>query len=55
VGQVFGQQIGNTLTVISAVPGLTALEIDPQAAAYSIVPASLIRLEAFSRRCRPQH
>ena len=33
VGQVFGQQIGNTLTVISDVPGLTALEIDPQAAA----------------------
>ena len=33
VGQVFGQQIGNTLTVISAVPGLTALEIAPQAAA----------------------
>lgn len=33
VGQVFGQQIGNTLTVISAVPGITALEIDPQAAA----------------------
>ncbi|WP_407222688.1 arsenical pump-driving ATPase [Enterobacter roggenkampii] len=33
VGQVFGQQIGNTLTSITAVPGLTALEIDPQAAA----------------------
>ncbi len=33
VGQVFGVSIGNTLTAISEVPGLTALEIDPQAAA----------------------
>ncbi|HEI8955471.1 TPA: arsenical pump-driving ATPase [Serratia liquefaciens] len=33
VGQVFGQEIGNTLTAISTVSGLTALEIDPQAAA----------------------
>jgi arsenite-transporting ATPase len=33
VGQVFGISIGNHLTAIPAVPGLAALEIDPQAAA----------------------
>ena len=33
VGQVFGINIGNHLTAIPAVPGLAALEIDPQAAA----------------------
>ncbi len=33
VGQVFGVAIGNRLTVIAEVPGLSALEIDPQAAA----------------------
>ncbi|GAB3257367.1 arsenical pump-driving ATPase [Chitinimonas naiadis] len=33
VGQVFGQTIGNQITVISTVPGLAALEIDPQGAA----------------------
>ena len=33
VGQVFGMTIGNKITLISAVPGLAALEIDPQAAA----------------------
>ena len=33
VGQVFGVAIGNVLTPIEAVPGLAALEIDPQAAA----------------------
>ncbi len=33
VGQVFGIMIGNRLTAIPAVPGLSALEIDPQAAA----------------------
>lgn len=33
VGQVFGQTIGNQLTPIDSVAGLTALEIDPQAAA----------------------
>ena len=33
VGQVFGQEIGNKITTISAVPGLFALEIDPQQAA----------------------
>lgn len=35
VGQVFGTRIGNQLTAIPAVPGLSALEIDPQAAAQT--------------------
>ncbi|HSP76355.1 MAG TPA: arsenical pump-driving ATPase [Cryobacterium sp.] len=33
VGQVFGVGIGNTVTPIEAVPGLSALEIDPEQAA----------------------
>ncbi len=33
VGQVFGVVIGNTVTPIQAVPGLSALEIDPEQAA----------------------
>ncbi|ORM37246.1 arsenical pump-driving ATPase [Williamsia sp. 1135] len=33
VGQVFGLTIGNTITDIPAVPGLSALEIDPEQAA----------------------
>lgn len=33
VGQVFGLPIGNAITAIPAVPGLSALEIDPEAAA----------------------
>ena len=33
VGQVLGVTIGNTITAITAVPGLSALEIDPEAAA----------------------
>jgi arsenite/tail-anchored protein-transporting ATPase len=33
VGQVFGIPIGNRVTPIEAVPGMSALEIDPQAAA----------------------
>ncbi|MGA9375680.1 MAG: TRC40/GET3/ArsA family transport-energizing ATPase, partial [Mycobacterium sp.] len=33
VGQVFGLTIGNTITAIPAVPGLSALEIDPNQAA----------------------
>ncbi|HSO92116.1 MAG TPA: arsenical pump-driving ATPase [Arthrobacter sp.] len=33
VGQVFGVTIGNTITPIPAVPGLVALEIDPEQAA----------------------
>jgi arsenite-transporting ATPase len=35
VGQVFGVGIGNHVTAIPAVPGLAALEIDPQAAAQN--------------------
>lgn len=33
VGQVFGLSIGNTVTDVPAVPGLSALEIDPEQAA----------------------
>ena len=33
VGQVFGQTIGNTITPMASVPGLDALEIDPEQAA----------------------
>ncbi|MCR3961038.1 arsenical pump-driving ATPase [Aeromonas veronii] len=33
VGQVFATEIGNQVTAIAAVPGLSALEIDPPAAA----------------------
>lgn len=33
VGQVFGVRIGNTITPLPAVPGLSALEIDPDEAA----------------------
>lgn len=35
VGQVFGLAIGNRIAPIPAVPGLSALEIDPQAAAQA--------------------
>lgn len=35
VGQVFGMTIGNKVTAINAVPGLAALEVDPQAAAQA--------------------
>lgn len=35
VGQVFGIEIGNHITAISRVPNLSALEIDPQAAAQA--------------------
>ena len=35
VGQVFGVEIGNRITAIPAVPRLSALEIDPQAAAQA--------------------
>jgi len=35
VGQVFGVEIGNRIVGIEAVPGLFALEIDPQAAAQA--------------------
>jgi arsenite-transporting ATPase len=35
VGQVFGITIGNQITAVTAVPNLSALEIDPQAAAQA--------------------
>ncbi|MDO8449702.1 MAG: arsenical pump-driving ATPase [Rhodoferax sp.] len=35
VGQVFGIEIGNSITAIPNVPNLSALEIDPQAAAQA--------------------
>lgn len=35
VGQVFGVEIGNNITPLSVVPNLSALEIDPQAAAQA--------------------
>lgn len=35
VGQVFGVEIGNRIVGIEAIPGLFALEIDPQAAAQA--------------------
>lgn len=35
VGQVFGASIGNKVTAIATVPGMSALEIDPQAAAQA--------------------
>ena len=35
VGQVFGLGIGNTITAVPAVPGLSALEIDPEQAAQA--------------------
>ena len=35
VGQVFGISIGNQITAIPSVPGLAALEIDPQASAQA--------------------
>lgn len=35
IAQVFDQHIGNTITPIAGVPGLSAFEIDPQTAAQS--------------------
>ena len=54
VGQVFGLTIGNTITMVPAVPHLSALEIDPQAAAQvyrekivgpvrGVLPDSIVR------------
>ena len=54
VGQVFGVAIGNSITKITSVPHLSALEIDPQAAAQvyrnrivdpvrTILPESVVR------------
>jgi arsenite-transporting ATPase len=54
VGQVFGASIGNTITAVPGVPRLSALEIDPQAAAQAyrdrivgpvrgVLPESVVR------------
>jgi len=64
VGQVFGVAIGNSITKISSVPHLSALEIDPQAAAQvyrnrivdpvrTILPESVVRTieEQLSGAC----
>ena len=64
VGQVFGLDIGNRLTAIPAVPRLSALEIDPQAAAQAyrdrilgpvrgVLPESIVRgiAEQLSGAC----
>ena len=64
VGQVFGLSIGNTIVPVPAVPGLSALEIDPDQAAEAyrerivgpvrgILPAAEVRLveEQLSGAC----
>ncbi|WP_317619319.1 arsenical pump-driving ATPase [Laspinema sp. D2d] len=64
IGQVFSQTIGNTITDIATVTGLSALEIDPQQAAQQyrdrivgpvrgILPESVVRgiEEGLSRAC----
>lgn len=54
VGQVFGISIGNQIAAVAAVPNLSALEIDPQAAAQAyrdrivgpvrgVLPASVVK------------
>ncbi len=47
VGQVFDLAIGNTIRPVTAVPGLSALEIDPQEAPGNIGPESLILSKVF--------
>ncbi|CEG88301.1 arsenical pump-driving ATPase [Propionibacterium freudenreichii] len=47
VAQVFGQEIGNHITAISALPGLDALEIDPQAAAEEYRARALAPVRDF--------
>lgn len=59
VGQVFGVTIGNTITPISVVPNLSALEIDPQAAAQAyrdriVGPVSGVLPEAVVRAIEEQ-
>src|SRR3989304_6450833 len=44
VGQVFGVTIGNRITPLDDVPGLSALEIDPQAAAQAYRDLRPLRL-----------
>lgn len=47
VAQVFGQEIGNTLTPIRGVEGLSALEIDPDAAAEEYRARAIAPLKDF--------
>ena len=44
VGQVFGVTIGNRITPLDDVPGLSALESDPQAAAQAYRDLRLLQL-----------
>ena len=52
VGQVFDVSIGNTITPIGVLPGLSALEIDPEQAAEATESASSARCEGCCRRRR---
>jgi arsenite-transporting ATPase len=47
VGHVFGQKIGNTITPVPAVPGLDALEIDPEQAAAEYRERTLAPVRDF--------
>ncbi|WP_182050937.1 arsenical pump-driving ATPase [Changpingibacter yushuensis] len=47
VAQVFGQEIGNRITPLDAVPGLDALEIDPEAAAEEYRQRALAPVKDF--------
>lgn len=47
VGQVFDQQIGNTITPVTGVDGLDALEIDPEAAAEEYRQRALAPIRDF--------
>lgn len=47
VGHVFGQGIGHRITRIAAVPGLDALEIDPDQAAAEYRDRILVPVQAF--------
>ena len=50
LGQVFGVQIGNRITAIQSVAGLSALEIDPNRLRMPTVSASSDRCGDCSRR-----
>ncbi|UCV04135.1 arsenical pump-driving ATPase [Dechloromonas denitrificans] len=59
VGQVFGVEIGNRIVAIDAIPGLFALEIDPQAAAQAyrdriVVPVRGVLPEAVVKGIEEQ-
>lgn len=47
VGQVFGQTIGHRITPVAGVPGLQALDIDPEAAAESYRERTLAPVRDF--------